>query len=338
MTKIPNSAILIIFLLITFSGKTQNVKLLNSEQKVSFRGLSVADDQTIWVSGSNGTVGKSLDGGKTWRFQQIKGYEKTDFRDVEAFDSLNALIMGIDCPARILKTTDGGNFWKIVFEDTTKGMFLDAMSFNESNVSNGIVVGDPIEGKAFILSTSNKGDTWTKRELNRRPALDSGEAFFASSGSNICYYSKNDAVAVTGGKVSNLLFQQKKIPLPLIQGAESTGANAIAVKNATTFMIVGGDFTKKDATIGNFCFTKNAGKSWISSIQPPTGYRSCVAYIHENMWITCGLNGVDITEDDGLHFKRISNLGFHVCKKSKKGNKIFLAGGGGRIGIVELHQ
>jgi hypothetical protein len=44
------------------------------------------------------------------------------------------------------------------------------------------------------------------------------------------------------------------------------------------------------------------------------------------------LNGVDYTTDNGLHFKKISDIGFHVCRKAKKGNALFLAGGGGRIG------
>ena len=37
-------------------------------------------------------------------------------------------------------------------------MFLDAMDFY--NKKNGIVVGDPVEGKVFLAYTTNKGDTW----------------------------------------------------------------------------------------------------------------------------------------------------------------------------------
>ena len=65
----------------------------------SLRGLSAVDDQIVWVSGSNGTVGRSLDGGKTWDWITVKGYEKRDFRDIEAFDGKTALIMGVAEPA-----------------------------------------------------------------------------------------------------------------------------------------------------------------------------------------------------------------------------------------------
>src|SRR4051812_22656798 len=118
-------------ILVFFSASmyAQTIKLLNPGSKASLRGLSVVDDKTVWVSGSAGTVGRSLDGGDTWKWMTVKGFEKIDFRDIKAFDRKTAVIMGITDPAYILKTTDGGDNWKIVFEDKRKGMFLDAMDF-----------------------------------------------------------------------------------------------------------------------------------------------------------------------------------------------------------------
>jgi photosystem II stability/assembly factor-like uncharacterized protein len=312
--------------------QAQQVKIISAEAKSSFRGLSVVDDQTIWVSGSNGIVGKSTDSGNTWKYVTVKGYEKTDFRDIEAFDDNTAIIMGIDCPARILKTTDGGDTWSIMFEDTTKGMFLDAMEFQ--NEKSGVVIGDPISGKGFVAKLTD--NIWKPNTNQRRPPLDSGEAFFASSGTNIRILDKNDYVAISGGVHSNLLIDNKKIKLPLLQGKESTGANSIAVKDGNTFMIVGGDFMQKDSSEGNYCFTKDKGKTWLQSKQPPTGYRSCVEYLGKSNWITCGLNGVDITNDDGLHFRKIAEEGFHACRKAKNGTAVFLAGGKGKIGKLVL--
>lgn len=311
----------------------QSIKILHQGTKSSFRGLSVVDERVVWVSGSNGTVGRSINGGKNWQFMQVKGFEQTDFRDIEAFNDSTAIIMGIDCPARIFKTTDRGETWKLMFEDSTKGMFLDAMEFWNEKV--GVVVGDPLSGKAFTAKLSKSAETWNPNTLKNRPPLDSGEAFFASSGTNIRLLNQYDMIAVTGGFHSNLLIKNNKIKLPLLQGKESTGANSIAVKESNTYMIVGGDFMKKDSIEGNYCFTKDNGKSWIFSQRPPHGYRSCVEYIEKSTWITCGLNGVDITTDDGDHFQKISDVGFHVCRKSKKGNKVYFAGGGGRIAFLQ---
>src|SRR5215831_7916518 len=95
----------------------QQVNTLTSGTKTSLRGLSVVNNNIIWVSGSSGTVGRSLDGGKNWQWIQVKGFEKKDFRDIEAFDDKTAVIMAIAEPAIILKSIDGGEHWNEVFRD-----------------------------------------------------------------------------------------------------------------------------------------------------------------------------------------------------------------------------
>jgi photosystem II stability/assembly factor-like uncharacterized protein len=320
-----------IFLSYTYG---QTVKLLTSGTKTSLRGLSVVDDKVIWVSGSGGTVGKSTDAGLSWKWMIVKGFEKNDFRDIEAFDNLTAVIMGIGEPAYILRTVDGGENWKVVFENKKKGMFLDAMEF--WNEQSGIVIGDPIDGKFFISRTFDGGSSWQDIPKENYPKADSGEACFASSGTNIRRLSKQEAVFISGGLTSHLFRRDHKMELPIIQGTPSTGANSIAVKNFKTMMIVGGDFNAKDSIYKNCFITRNAGKTWIAPVVPPHGYRSCVEYISNKKWVTCGLNGVDYTKDDGKNFTWISYEGYHVCRKAKKGKKIYFAGSGGRIGRLEF--
>src|SRR5690349_8662031 len=99
-------------ILFSFFGTAQVIESLTVGTAVSIRGLSVVNDDVVWVSGSNGMVGRSVNGGKTWQWINVKGFEKTDFRDIEAFNAQTAIIMGISEPAYILKTTDGGDSWK----------------------------------------------------------------------------------------------------------------------------------------------------------------------------------------------------------------------------------
>ena len=314
----------------SFALHAQTVKLLNSGSKASLRGLSVVTENIVWVSGSAGTVGRSVDGGKNWTWMTVKGFEKTDFRDIEAFDSTTAIIMGIADPAYILKTTNSGQNWKVVFKDTTKGMFLDAMEF--WNEQSGIVIGDPIGDKIFIARTFNGGENWRSIPAANIPTADKGEAFFASSGTNVRMLNNAEAVFVSGGLLARLFIRDKKIDLPILQGKESTGANSVAVKNKKCLIVVGGDFNAKDDTTKNCVITMDGGKTFTEPVIGPHGYRSCVEYLGKKSWVSCGLNGVDYSNDEGLHWSWISKDSFHTVRKAKKGKAVYLSGGGGRIG------
>ncbi len=306
------------------------ISFLDSGHKTSLRGLSVVTDEIVWASGSNGSVARSTNGGKTFVWHTIPGYEQRDFRDIEAFDSNTAIIMAVADPAVILKTRNGGRNWYKVFEDTTKGVFLDAMDFDADGI-NGIVTGDPLPNQRdlYFALTSNRGETWQIATGNSTMFQTApGEAMFASSGTNIRY----PTAIVTGGSNSRLFYNGTH-KLPIIQGKESTGANSIAVNDkATNAVIVGGDFSKDGDAINNCVLVKLQYRPKFSVPQtPPHGYRSCVEYITKVKLITCGTTGVDISNDGGENWQLISGESFHVCRKAKKGDAVFLAGRGGRI-------
>ena len=327
MKKLFYSSILLFFIQFSFA---QQIKILSNETQFAFRGLSVVNNKIVWVSGSKGAVGRSIDGGQSWKWIKVKGFEKTDFRDIEAFDSGTAVIMGISEPAYILRTTDGGDTWKTVYENKTKGIFLDAMEF--WNDQSGIVIGDPIDNLFFIGRTFDGGKTWQHIPEQNKPVADSGEACFASSGTNIRKLNKAEAVFVSGSLSSHIFIRDQKIHLPILQGTSSTGANSIAVKNSKTMIVVGGDFSAENDTAKNCVITKDGGVTWNFPKIFPNGYRSCVEYLQKDKWITCGLNGVDISHDDGNTWRSISKESFHVVRKAKKGKAVYFAGNNGKIG------
>lgn len=310
----------------------QRIEIIDSSRTASFRGLSVVNDKVVWVSGSEGTVGLSTDAGKTWKWTTVTGFEKTDFRDIEAFDDKTAIIMTVGSPAHILKTTDGALSWKIVYENKDSSMFLDAMEF--WNDMSGIVIGDPKDKKFFIGRTFDGGNTWQPIPQKFEPDALPGEACFAASGTNIKAYGRGEAVLVSGGVSSHFFRRNQKISLPLKQGTETTGANSIAIKNKKIMVVVGGDFTRPADTTGNCAVSFDGGRNWTSPLVSASGYRSCVEYLGNSNWITCGLSGVDVSGDNGMNWKPISTLSFHVVRKAKKGKAVFLAGSKGRIGKI----
>ena len=320
-------------------AQSPTVETLTSGTKTSLRGLSVVNDNVIWVSGSRGTVGRSNNAGKNWNWFTVKGYEKTEFRDIEAFDANTAIIMGVGEPGLLLKTTDGGESWRVVYENNTKGMFLDAMDFVGEKY--GMVIGDPINGSIFLAETLDGGDTWQPSPAAANlPRPDSGEAFFAASGTNIRVLDRDEAVFVTGGMRSRLFTRKPPVLLPMVQGKETTGANSVTVWNnrkmqgGQRLIVVGGDFNEPVSAVKNCYYSKDRGKTWKAPVTPPHGYRSCVEYISMQKAISCGLTGVDITYDGGRNWIWISKEGFHVCRKAKNGEAIFFAGNSGKIAKI----
>ncbi|MBS1564064.1 MAG: oxidoreductase [Bacteroidetes bacterium] len=331
--------VLLAFLLFPCLLPAQNIRYLDSAHAGSLRGLCPVDDKVIWVSGAKGSVGRSTDGGKTWKWLPVPGYETRDFRDIEAFDAATAIIMAIAEPAVILKTVDGGAHWKLVYENKTPGMFLDAMEF--WNDDSGIVLGDPVKGRFFIARTFDGGAHWQEIPFDKLPAADSGEACFASSGTNVRALTMGEACFISGGTKSRFFSKGAPIALPLLQGKETTGANSIAIRDhdkrsgSNYFVIVGGDFMADSIRTGNCILSTDGGKTWKQPQEAPHGYRSCVEFIDKNSLLTCGLHGVDLSKDGGMHWKLISNEGFHVCRKAKNGKSVFLAGSRGRIAKFE---
>lgn len=317
----------------------QTVQILTAHPPSSLRGFSAPGGQVLWASGSGGAVGRSVDGGVHWGWLQVPGFEKRDFRDIQAFDSSTVLIMGIDTPAVILRTTDAGVHWTVVFRDDTPGMFLDAMDFSDKQ--RGTVVGDPIgpisQTRFYMAFTTDSGKTWAPVSLVKRPLADSGEGCFASSGSNVTEARSAGLILhpfVSGGPRSRIFKSGKGETLPLLQGATTTGANSIGIEG-DNWIVVGGDFQHDTIGTGNCTYSSDNGAHWLIPHTPPHGYRSCVLHLSGKTWICCGTSGIDITGDGGDHWKLVSRESFHVAAYPGSGKYVFLAGAKGRIAQLD---
>jgi len=315
---------------------SQSIVLLTEGTKTSLRGLSVLNEKIIWASGSNGMVFRSTNAGSSFSSIRVKNYESRDFRDIEAIDSNTAIIMAVSEPAIILKTWDGGKTWKEVFVDSTPGMFLDAMDFNGNK---GVVIGDPIDGKVFMAETTDRGDSWRIKNKGECSLMKPGEAFFASSGSNIVFNKQSTKyVYVSGGLHSRIFYENDCIALPLQMGKNSTGANAIDISpSGKKGSVVGGDFSNdKLADSSSVLFSIGKGLMVSEPHHALHGYRSSVSYITEKELVACGTSGVDFSTDGGINWTLISNRSFHVVKKAKNDKAVYLAGTNGTIAKLTL--
>lgn len=325
------------FALLPAFGFSQNYQLvpLPAGPKTSIRGLSVVSDRVAWVSGSNGYVGKTINGGATWQWTQPSGMENLDFRDIQAFNSQKAIIVSAGSPAYILLTVDGGKTWKTTYHNADPAIFLDGMDF--WNAKQGIIFGDPMAHRMQLLQTTDGGLSWKNTSAQLKLDMAEGEAGFAASGTTIKVLGKGKVWISTGGMASNIYHSAdygqswNRYPLPIWSGANSTGPFSVDFINEEQGMVVGGDYLQDELNTNNVLLTTNGGKSWVKPKVPVTGYRSGVKYINKSLCIAVGTSGVDLSKDGGQTWSLLSDLSFNAVGASKNGKLVLLAGGNGLI-------
>lgn len=329
-------------LLMPLSGFCQTYELasLNTETNTSIRGLSVVSDSIAWVSGSKGFIGKSIDGGKTWKWTKPKGYELLDFRDIEAFDADHAVIVNAGSPAYILRTSDGGKSWTETYKNADSAIFLDGMDFWDEK--NGIIFGDPIKNRMQLLTTSDGGLSWKDATANLNIELAAGEAGFAASGTTIQALPGGKVWIATGGTHASIYTSDdygmiwKKYDCPILQGGNSTGTFSIDFYNENQGIAVGGDYQKDKENTNNVLLTSDGGKSWNKPGRPVYGFRSGVIWYDNKTCFATGTSGTDVSRDGGQYWYHISDESFNAIKKAKKGNLILLAGNKGLIYSLKI--
>jgi len=161
-------------------------QITRSEQTSGTSALLIAvspvDERVVWVSGSQGTWLRTIDGGTTWQSGRVSGADTLQFRDVHAVDASTAYLLSIgDGPqSRIYKTTDAGQHWTLQFTNRDPGGFYDCMAFWDSN--HGIVIGDAIGKEIAMLTTTDGGANWTRVPPASLPEAQPKEGSFAASG------------------------------------------------------------------------------------------------------------------------------------------------------------
>lgn len=340
MNKFILGASIFLFTATTVTAQSFEFKKVKTKINSSFRCLSVVNDHIAWIGGSNGWIGRTINGGMSWKFSQVKGFENVGFRSLYAFDDKKAVIANAGAPAYIFLTLDGGKSWKTVYANSNEAAFIDGVDFWDDK--EGLIYGDAINGKMLLVATNDGGNSWT--EVANRPALEADEASFAASGTGIKCIGKNKVIIATGGVVSRLWVSEDRgetwsnLNPPIIQGEKTTGIYSFAVNDAT-INLVGGDYTKPPMVTQHNLYSTDNGNTWLTPEAHTRGYRECVAYISDNTWLATGPTGIDQSNDGGKKWAGISDEeGFHVLRKARNGSLIIIAGGNGQISIIKKQK
>ena len=331
-----------LFISLTF-GQSISLVTLDSRVESSFRGLSVVNQKVVWVSGTGGTVLRTIDGGKNWENISVPNMEKIDFRDVEGFNKNTAIVMGIASPARFYKTTDGGQNWKLVYFDDREGVFFDGMSFWNKN--DGIAFSDPVDGQHLLIRTTDGGDTWHEIPKEGFPHKLNPEFGFAASGTGIPVQGRKTVWLGMGG-VKSRVFKSEDggmnwsvAETPVVHGGQSTGIYSVAFKNKIVGISVGGDYTNQSIK-NTIAYTNDGGATWHLPEKQTHQYRECVAHYRGNIFFAVGPSGFDMTTDNGKnwhpHYWEVNNL--TAVAFAKRSNVGFAVGKGGQIYKIKVNH
>jgi len=301
------------------------------------RGVSAVSERVAWASGSGSTVLRTVDGGHSWQKLHVTD-EALDFRDVDAIDAQTAYILSIGngAASRIYKSTDAGQTWKLQFKNDDEKAFLDAISFWDAN--HGIVFGDSVDKKFYILTTADGGNTWSRVPPKNLPPAQENEGAFAASGTNIALFGKSHAWIGTGAAAKSRVLRSSDggqtwqvADTPLASGP-SSGIFSIAFRDTKHGVVAGGDYTREQQALDNLAITSDGGATW-TLVKGLSGFRSVVAYVPgSSTLIAVGPSGGDYSLDDGRTWIAINGSGFDTFSFVKGKQTGWGAGAKGAIG------
>jgi photosystem II stability/assembly factor-like uncharacterized protein len=314
-----------------------------SNTEASFRSVCAISNEIVWIGGSKGTFLRTINGGKTWENNQVKGAETLDFRDVHAFDSQTAILMSAGEAekgnAKFYRTADGGNSWKIVYESHQKGIFFDGIDFWDKQ--SGIAFSDPINGKFFIIKTKDGGNTWQPINSANIPSIQENEGAFAASGTSLVTVGRKNAYFCTGGgefaqvyKTENLGENWSVVKTNMPAG-KTNGLFGLRFWNERNGIAIGGDYKEVTKSIPNILITADGGESWQDAPQTtPVGLKEGISIYQNKILIAVGPSGTCSSKDFGKSWKELDKTPFHAI--SIWGNGIWAVGGKGVISKLDL--
>lgn len=329
----------LLFLSVGLTAFSQQVESLETilNDKISIRALELYNNK-VWYSGTDAKFGfvdlKDYKNQKQMKLSEEKLQFRTLGQNKTTFYAIN-----IESPGRFFAIDKKTLKSQVVFEDTAKTAFYDALHFVNDNLA--YTFSDADKDQMLKLAVYKDGQ-WNRFKNNVK--LNEGEAAFAASNTNISSSKKYLWIA-TGGKSSRILrmnLKDEKFEIfntPFVQGESSQGMYSVDFFDDHFGIAAGGDYTQQEANINNIATTNDGGETWkIQASGQNAGYTTCVKIKPGSKGkdiIAVGDKHISFSSDFGKTWTKISDeKGFFVCQWIDA-NRVVLAGNN-RIAVIKL--
>ncbi len=295
-----------------------------------------------WVGGTGGKIFRSSDQGVHWQDISISGF-CGDIRDLEVFDKNTAIAMSVGSgeQSRLYKTENAGKSWQLIYSNKAPEGFFDSIDFWDS--TNGLLLGDPVDGFYTLLKTTDGGQTWRRISKAKLPNILNQEAAFAASGNTLITTANNSAWIVTGGLSASAYFSKdlgeswQRFSLPLYAETETAGAYALASNSLGDIFALGGDYKDRSGNYANIAKFNGiqALPHWSAINAGNRGLRTAMT-CQSNICFLAGKTGTEISFDHGNQWQVFSNQGFYTI--ANEGELVVAAGHEGRVAIYKINE
>ena len=288
------------------------------QDSVSIRAITFLDGRTLAFAGSNGVYG-TVDIRSLQERSNIQTYDSITptFRAVGG-TTQDFFMLSIESPALLYKTGDKGQM-ELVYTEEGEGVFYDSLAF--WNDSEGIAVGDTVDGCISIIITRDGGNSWTKTPCSDLSEGIEGEGAFAASNSNIAVQEDKVWIGTTAGRVyfsgdKGMTWQIQETPV--VSEKPTQGIYSIDFFDENTGFAIGGDYTQPKSNNANKIKTVDGGKTWqlIADGQGP-GYKSCVQFVPNSngeALVAVGFTGISYSFDGGENWQQLSDESFFTLR------------------------
>lgn len=326
---------------------------------VSLRGIAIPSDDVVWLSGSQGSVFRSLDGGASFLAVGPPQAADLDFRSIAAFDADHAWIAsaGPGPASQLYATTDGGVTWTLRLANQHPDGFWDALTFWDTQ--RGLLVGDPTDGFLTILTTTDGGATWKRTPASALPApanattvddqgapLELTEYGFAASNQSAYVRPDGRAWIGTGGAAARVWRSAdfgatwQAADTPLAAADPAAGVFAVCIPDDRTGVIVGGKYDAPTSGAATAAYSRDGGATWRPARALPAGYRSSVAALPRTRaqaalpeFIAVGTSGVSFARKGGAEWEAMPTApqGLNAIATAPSGATVIAVGSAGQV-------